>query len=96
MIKYYRKNLKKEIPMAKKQIWSMDIDGTTHTVEYTKRTLFKKAKIKIDENTYPLYSAKLFGTSEEAFRLGSEMAIISIAKNKKATLTVSGDIISEK
>lgn len=96
MIKYYRKNLKKEIAMAKKQIWSIDIDGTTHTVEYTKRTLFKKAQIKIDEHTYPLYSAKLCGTSEEAFRLGGEMAMISIAKNKKATITVAGEVISEK
>lgn len=82
--------------MAKKQIWSIDIDGTTHTVEYTKRTLFKKAQIKIDEHTYPLYSAKLCGTSEEAFRLGGEMAMISIAKNKKATITVAGEVISEK
>lgn len=96
MIKYYRKNLKKEIAMAKKQIWSIDIDGTTHTVEYTKRTLFKKAQIKIDEHTYPIYSAKLCGTSEEAFRLGGEMAMISIAKNKKATITVAGEVISEK
>lgn len=82
--------------MAKKQIWSIDIDGTTHTVEYTKRTLFKKAQIKIDEHTYPIYSAKLCGTSEEAFRLGGEMAMISIAKNKKATITVAGEVISEK
>ena len=82
--------------MAKKQIWSIDIDGTTHTVEYTKRTLFKKAQIKIDEHTYPLYSAKLCGTSEEAFRLGGEMAMISIAKNKKASITVAGEVISEK
>ena len=82
--------------MAKTQIWSIDIDGTTHTVEYTKRTLFKKAQIKIDEHTYPLYSAKLCGTSEEAFRLGGEMAMISIAKNKKATITVAGEVISEK
>ena len=82
--------------MAKKQIWSIDIDGTTHTVEYTKRTIFKKAQIKIDEHTYPLYSAKLCGTSEEAFRLGGEMAMISIAKNKKATITVAGEVISEK
>lgn len=82
--------------MAKKQIWTTEIDGTLHTVEYTKRTLFSKAKIKIDENTYPLYSAKLFGESQDAFRLGNEMAMISIAKNKKATLTVAGEVIAEK
>ena len=79
--------------MAKKQKWTIESEDGIHTVEYTPRSLFKKSKIKIDENTYPLYSAKLFGTSEEAFKLGSEMAIISIAKNKRASLTVSGEEI---
>lgn len=79
--------------MAKKQKWTIESEDGIHMVEYTPRSLFKKSKIKIDENTYPLYSAKLFGTSEEAFKLGSEMAIISIAKNKRASLTVSGEEI---
>lgn len=82
--------------MAKKQRWSTEIGGTVHTVEYTPRTLFSGAKIKIDENTYPLYSAKLFGASQDAFKLGDEMAVISISKNKKATLTVSGEQISQE
>ncbi len=79
--------------MAKKQKWTINSEDGVHTVEYTPRGIFKKAKIKIDENTYPLYSAKLFGASEEAFKLGSEMAIISITKNKRAKLTVSGEEI---
>ena len=81
--------------MAKKQKWSTEIGGEVHTVEYTPRTLFSKAKIKIDENTYPLYSAKLFGKSQDAFRLGGEMAIISIGKGKKAKLIVDGEEIAE-
>ena len=52
-------------------------------------------EIKIDENTYPLYSAKLFGESQDAFRLGGEMAIISIGKGKKAKLIVDGEEIAE-
>ncbi len=79
--------------MARKQKWSIEIGGETHTVEYTQRTLFSRAKIRIDENTYPLYSAKLFGKSQEAFRLGGEMAVISIESNKKARLTVDGEEI---
>lgn len=79
--------------MAKIQKWSIEIGGQNHTVEYKRRTLFSNATIKIDENTYPLYSAKLFGESQEAFRLGGEMAIISIAKNKKGTLIVDGEEI---
>lgn len=79
--------------MSKKQKWTTEINGELHTVIYTPRTLFSRAKIKIDDKTYPLYSAKLFGASQEAFRLGGEMAAISIAKNKKATITVDGEII---
>lgn len=82
--------------MARKQRWSTVIGGVKHTVEYTPRTLFSGAKIKIDENTYPLYSAKLFGESQDAFRLGEEMAIISIARNKKAIITLAGDILPEE
>ena len=83
--------------MARKQKWTINAQDCIHTVEYTPRTLFSKAKIKIDENIYPLYSARLFGSSQEAFKLGDEMAVISILRNKKATLTVSGEIIpSEK
>lgn len=81
--------------MAKSQKWTVESGNTVHTVEYTRRTLFRTAKIRIDENTYPLYSAKLFGTSQDAFKLGDEMAIISISRNKRATLTVSGEVIGE-
>ncbi len=81
--------------MAKIQKWSVDIGGELHTVEYTPRTLFSKAIIKIDDKEYPLLSAKLFGGSQEAFRLGGERAIISISSNKSATLTVDGEQIEQ-
>lgn len=81
--------------MARKQKWSVEIDGVTHNIEYTPKALFSGARIKIDESVYPLYSAKLFGASEEAFMVGGEMSSISIAKSKKATVKVAGEIISE-
>ena len=81
--------------MAKVQKWSVMIDDETHKVEYTPRTLLKGAKIKINEKEYPLHSAKLFGESQDMFRLGSERAIISINKKKVATITVDGEILKE-
>lgn len=81
--------------MAKIQKWSIELAGEMHSVEYTPRKLFSKAKIKINDKTYPMHSAKLFGASQEVFMLGSERAIISIAKNKKATLSVDNELIKE-
>lgn len=81
--------------MAKIQKWSVELYGEVHNVEYTPRKLFSKAKIKIDDKTYPIHSAKLFGASQEVFRLGGERAVISIEKNKKATLSVDNEIIKE-
>ena len=81
--------------MAKIQKWSIELYGEVHNVEYTPRTLFSKAKIKIDDKTYPIHSAKLFGASQEMFRLGGERAIISIDKNKKATLSIDNEFIKE-
>ena len=82
--------------MAKIQKWSVIIEDEVHTVEYTPRTLFCKAKIKIDSKEYPLHSAKLFGESQDMFRLGNERAVISIDKKKKATITLEGELINEK
>lgn len=81
--------------MAKSQKWSIELAGEMHSVEYTPRRLFSKAKIKIDGKTYPLHSAKLFGASQEVFMLGSERAVISISGKKKATLTVDSELISD-
>lgn len=81
--------------MPKIQKWSVIIENEVHTVEYTPRTLFSSAKIKIDGKEYPLLSAKLFGTSQDMFRLGGERAIISIGKGKVATITVDGEEIKE-
>ena len=81
--------------MAKIQKWSIELYGEVHNVEYTPRTLFSKAKIKIDDKTYSIHSAKLFGASQEVFRLGGERAVISIEKNKKATISVDNELIKE-
>ena len=81
--------------MAKCQKWSIELGGEMHSVEYTPRTLLTKAKIKIDNKTYPIHSAKLFGASQEVFMLGSDRAIISIAENKKASLSVDNEFIKE-
>ena len=81
--------------MARTQKWSTQINDEMHSVEYTPRSLFSKAKIKIDGKIYPLHSAKLFGESQEMFRLGGERAVISIAKNKVASITVDGEPIKE-
>ena len=59
------------------------------------RSLFSKAKINIDGKEYPLHSAKLFGASQDMFRLGGERAVISIGKDKIATITVDGETIKE-
>ena len=81
--------------MAKIQKWSIELSGEMHSVEYTPRNLFSKAKIKINDKTYTMHSAKLFGASQEVFMLGSERAIISIAENKVASLTVDGEFVKE-
>ena len=81
--------------MAKIQKWSVELYGEMHVVEYTPRTLLSKAKIKIDDKTYPIHSAKLCGASQEMFRLGGERAVISIDKSKKAALFVDNEFIKE-
>lgn len=81
--------------MAKIQKWAIELGGEMHSVEYTPITLFSKAKITIDGKTYPIHSAKLFGASQEVFMLGHERAIISIADNKKASLSVDSELIKE-
>ena len=91
----FPEQLTKEQHMSKIQKWSIIIDNEVHTVEYTPRTLFGGAKIKIDNKEYPLHSAKLFGESQDMFRLGGERAIISIDKNKRATISVDGETIKE-
>ena len=81
--------------MAKIQKWSTEVGGEMHNVEYTPRTLFSKAKIKINGTTYPLLSAKLFGSSQEAFILGGERAVIIIGNDKRATVLVDNEKIKE-
>lgn len=81
--------------MAKLQKWSVDIEGEVHTVAYRKRSLFRKAKITIDEFTFPLVSVKLFSSHREVFRLGDKQAILEVAKNGKASIILDSDKLVE-
>lgn len=81
--------------MAKVQKWAIEVNGEMHGVEYTPRKFFSKASIKIDNKVYPLLSAKLFGSSQEAFILGGERAAIMIDKRKHATILVDNEKIKE-
>ena len=81
--------------MAKLQKWSVDIEGEVHTVAYKKRSLFGKAKITIDEFTFPLVSVKLFSSHREVFRLGDKQAILEVAKNGRASIILDGDKLEE-
>ena len=81
--------------MAKNQKWAVVMNDEIHSVEYTPRKLFSKARIRIDDKEYPLHSAKLLGSSQEMFRLGGERAVISIDDSKRAMLTVDGETIKE-
>lgn len=81
--------------MAKKQKWSIELSGEMHSIEYKPRTLFSKAKIKINGKEYPIHAAKLFGASQDVFMLGGERAVISISKSKVATIFVDNESIEE-
>lgn len=81
--------------MAKKQKWNIELGGEMHTVEYAPCGLLRRARITIDGSVYPLYSARLFGASAEAFMLGGEMASIEIARGGVAKIYVSGELIPE-
>lgn len=81
--------------MAKIQKWSKEIDGTVHTVEYKKRSLFRKATVTIDGTEFPLVEIKLFSAHAEAFRLGDCRAVLSTDKHGNAQITVEGEAIEE-
>ena len=81
--------------MAKLQKWTTQIDGEVHTVAYKRPSIFGKAKITIDEFTFPLVSVKLFSAHREVFRLGDRQAILDIAKSGKAKILVDSEALEE-
>ena len=68
--------------MAKKQYFLIGPDGEEHLVVYTRAVLSKAVRIEIDGEAFELPR----GAREEPFRLGDEQAILSIAKNGKASI----------
>ena len=81
--------------MAKLQKWTTEIEGEAHSVAYKRPSLFSKAKITIDEFTFPLVSVKLFSAHREVFRLGDRQAILDIAKSGKAKIILDGEALEE-
>lgn len=81
--------------MAKVQKWSKEIDGVNHTVEYKKRSLFRRASVTIDGTEFPLVGIKLFSAHEEAFRLGDCRAVLSTDKHGNAQISVEGETVEE-
>lgn len=68
--------------MAKKQYFLIELDGAEHRVIYTRSAFSKNVHINIDGEEFELPR----GVREEPFRLGDEQAILSIAKNGKASI----------
>ena len=67
--------------MARKQTWSVMLDGVEHTVSY-RRALGRCVIVEIDGEPFRIPK----GAREEPFLLGGEQAVLSIQKNGKATL----------
>ena len=68
--------------MAKKQCFLIESDGEQHRVIYTRAAFSNKIVVEIDGEQFTLPR----GAREESFRLGDEQAILSIAKNGKASV----------
>lgn len=81
--------------MAQLQKWTAEIEGEVHTVAYQRPSIFGKAKITIDEFTFPLVSVKLFSEHREVFRLGDRQAILEVAKSGKAKIILDGEALEE-
>ncbi len=81
--------------MAKKQCFLIELEGEQHRVIYTRPAFSSKLVVEIDGEQFTLPR----GAREEPFRLGDEQAILSIAKNGKASVrTRRGEVqrVSEK
>ena len=81
--------------MAKLQKWTTEIDGETHSVAFKRPCLFCKARITIDEFTFPLETVKPFSSHREIFRLGDRQAILEVTKSGKAKIILDGEELEE-
>lgn len=71
-----------------KKQWTINSGDSVHTVTY-RRNLFGVAKIKIDEDEFPLGCVCLFKERREIFRVGDSQCILAL-KGRRAEV-ISND-----
>ena len=79
----------------KQKNWSVTVDDTTHTVEYTFARLKGKITVTIDGDSFDL-PAGFLGLKvarREIFRLGDEQAILTVDKKGNAELIFRGESV---
>ena len=77
----------------KQKTWSVCIDDTTHTVDYTFARLRGKVTVTIDGDSFDL-PAGFLGLKvarREIFRLGDEQAVLAVDKKGNAELIFRGE-----
>ena len=77
----------------KQKTWSVTVDDTTHTVEYTFARLKGKMTVTIDGESFDL-PAGFLGLKvarREIFRLGDEQAVLAVNKKGEAELIFRGE-----
>ena len=77
--------------MAKKQYFLIALDGEEHKIIYTRAAFSRSVTIEIDGEAFELPR----GAREEPFRLGDEQAILTIAKNGKASISTRLGVAAE-
>ncbi len=73
--------------------WSVTVDDTTHTVDYTFARLKGKMTVTIDGESFDL-PAGFLGLKvarREIFRLGDEQAVLAVNKKGEAELIFRGE-----
>ena len=79
----------------KQKTWSVTVDDTTHTVEYTFARLKGKITVTIDGESFDL-PAGFLGLKvarREIFRLGDEQAVLSVNTKGNAELIFRGESV---
>ena len=77
----------------KQKNWSVTVDDTTHTVEYSFARLKGQVTVTIDGDSFDL-PAGFLGLKvarREIFRLGDEQAILAVDKKGNAQLIFRGE-----
>ena len=77
--------------MAKKQCFTVTLDGVTHTLVYTRSAFWRHVVLEIDGERFELPK----GAREEPFRLGDEQAILCIRCDGSAAIRMRDGEIEE-